>query len=618
MGKGRYRVQLERSASLRLPVHPDSPATENWRAWALRQDAPRAVDLFCGCGGLSLGLERAGYRVVLSVDSDPWALETHRHNFPGPALGLDLSDPERTNSLIRLLKGVPLDLVAAGPPCQPFSRAGRSKIRSLVQQGSRPKSDHRRELWRAFLEVVCAVRPSAALMENVPDMALGDELATLRRMTAELERAGYEVYSALLDAWRYGVPQHRQRLILVAVRHGGSFSWPKETERLTLRDAIGDLPPLKGGPGQPEIPARTPRTTFQLRARRGMSIDVVWDHVTRAVRADDRQAFALMKPGTRYDELPERLRRYRSDIFTDKYNRLAWGSLCRSITAHIAKDGYWYIHPSQHRTLTVREAARVQTFPDVFRFAGSRSHAYQQIGNAVPPALAEAVAREVKRACEAESLPPVARQSHVVGEVRERLLKWIDKDAKKRPWLRSGRAWDVLVGALLAPRSERDEEFVRETLRVFPSPVHVTREKVRRLQASGSERMGKRLAQLSRAARKIAREPRDARSGAVWVETIGLQGRERDLVRALGLRKDVVLVTTQSLRVVGRLTGRSAVRGRGRSDGRMAIGVVVGSGRQVPALNGALTALGSSVCTSRAPLCDRCPVESFCASAGSQ
>src|SRR5213078_103641 len=104
------------------------------------------------------------------------------------------------------------------------------------------------------------------------------------------------------------------------------------------------------------------------------------------------EAFALLRPGQTYEDLPHRLRRYRADIFSDKYKRLEWNELSRSITAHLAKDGYWYIHPDQDRTLSVREAARIQTFPDWFRFAGEPSLRYRQIGNAVPPLLAERIA----------------------------------------------------------------------------------------------------------------------------------------------------------------------------------------------------------------------------------
>ena len=113
--------------------------------------------------------------------------------------------------------------------------------------------------------------------------------------------------------------------------------------------------------------------------------------MTRAVRADDWEAYTGLQPGQTYADIPDHLQRYRTDIFTDKYKRLAWEELSRTITAHIAKDGYWYIHPEQHRTLSIREAARLQTFPDWFRFAGQPSHRYAQIGNAVPPLLGEAV-----------------------------------------------------------------------------------------------------------------------------------------------------------------------------------------------------------------------------------
>ena len=117
----------------------------------------------------------------------------------------------------------------------------------------------------------------------------------------------------------------------------------------------------------------------------------VFDHITRPVRDDDVRAFELLDAETRYSDLPDELKRYRDDIFDDKYKRLDADDVSRTITAHIAKDGYWYIHPEQNRTLTVREAARIQTFPDWFRFAGPPSAAFRQIGNAVPPRLGFAV-----------------------------------------------------------------------------------------------------------------------------------------------------------------------------------------------------------------------------------
>ena len=393
----KYGVTPRRSAPLRLERHPEAPGEEGWDAWVRDSVRPIAIDLFCGAGGLSHGLEAAGFRVALAVDLDERALESHAHNLPGPAVRLDLGAEQARDEIVSLFADIQVDLIAGGPPCQPFSRAGRSKIRSLVDRGVRDPVDLRKELWRAFLDVVERIQPRAVLMENVPDMALGDDMIVLRTMIDRLEQSGYEVDARIVDAWRHGVPQHRQRLILIGIQGGAGFEWPSSTERVEVRHAIKDLPVLDVEPDRPigsEVMAYNPRdlSDFARRARKecvGSAAWVVHDHQTRAVREDDFEAFKLMSAGTLYSDLPDDLKRYRDDIFTDKYNRLDWSDLSRTITAHLAKDGYWYIHPDQHRTLTVREAARLQTFPDTFRFAGSRSHQFQQIGNAVPPALGE-------------------------------------------------------------------------------------------------------------------------------------------------------------------------------------------------------------------------------------
>ena len=384
----KYGVTIRRTAPLRLGAHADAPSLDEWSEWVRGSDRPVAIDLFCGAGGLSQGLESAGFRVALAVDLDEWALETHAHNFPGLALRRNLDEESAREEIERLLDGVEVGLIAGGPPCQPYSRAGRSKIRSLVALGVRDRHDVRRELWRAFIDLVERVKPQAVVMENVPDMALGDDMVVLRVMLDSLERAGYEVDARIVDTWLYGVPQHRQRLILAGVRAGTDFAWPEATERVTVRDAIGDLPVLEIAPDAPIgaelVDYGTPAMSdFAKRARKGCAgadAEVVYDHHTRAVRADDYEAFTMMTSGTLYSALPDSVKRYRDDIFDDKYNRLSWSGCARSITAHIAKDGYWYIHPGQHRTLTVREAARLQTFPDTFRFAGSRSHQFHQIG----------------------------------------------------------------------------------------------------------------------------------------------------------------------------------------------------------------------------------------------
>jgi DNA (cytosine-5)-methyltransferase 1 len=177
-----------------------------------------------------------------------------------------------------------------------------------------------------------------------------------------------------------------------------------------------------------------------------------------------------MKPGTRYGELPKRLRRYRDDIFDDKYNRLSWDEVSRSITAHLAKDGYWYIHPSEQRTLTVREAARIQTFPDHFRFAGTRSHAFRQIGNAVPAALAEAVGRQIAAAVRRAPVPLEKRASRRLEQLRAALLRWGISDAKKAPWRHPGRPWQVLAGVCLGDRAGARDKWSKLFLVDFLRP----------------------------------------------------------------------------------------------------------------------------------------------------
>lgn len=415
---GTYAVHTARSTYLTLAKNETSCQPEHFREWCeerLQVGERLAVDLFSGAGGLSLGLAEAGWTLAAAVDHYPAALETHAHNFGGLTLGWDLADPTVRDDFVGLFDGVDVDLVAGGPPCQPFSRAGRSKIRSLVDAGSRPADDPRRQLWRAFLEIAERLHPRAVLMENVPDMGLGDDFHILREMSDKLENNGYRASLNLVDAWNFGVPQHRQRMILLARRDGREMRWPAKQDKVVLEDVLDDLPDLSGGVGSRRMPySKPPRSPFEKAMRAGAG-DQVTEHMTRAVRSDDREIFKGMSPTTLYSQVPAELRRYRADSFTDKYHRLDRHGLSRSITAHIAKDGYWYIHPWENRTLTVREAARIQTFPDRFRFAGTRSDAFKQIGNAVPPLLGKAAAS----ALDAE-LPPAAGTTDV-GRVRAEL-----------------------------------------------------------------------------------------------------------------------------------------------------------------------------------------------------
>ena len=246
----------------------------------------------------------------------------------------------------------------------------------------------------------------ARFLENVPDFAQAQGGAVLIALIEELRSRGYGVHLDVLEAWRFRVPQHRSRLFVVGITGDGNFQWPRPTTRRqpTVGQAIGDLPVVQADDREEvriyDGPPHSALARLLRRGLRGAEAKLIHDHVTRAVRPDDADIYRLLKPGDTYLDVPEEMRRYRSDIFRDKYLRLSFESLSRTITAHIAKDGYWYIHPREDRTLSIREAARIQTFPDRFQFAGHQTSRYRQIGNAVPPLLAAAVASSVRSALE--------------------------------------------------------------------------------------------------------------------------------------------------------------------------------------------------------------------------
>ena len=425
MAASRYGVKVSRGPRLELEPHEGSCDLKDIRTYAKLCDRPLAVDLFCCGGGLSLGLEEAGFEVILGVDLDDYAVETHRAHFGGVSLRADLSDSDEISNILDALEGIDVSLVAGSPPCQPFSRAGSSKIRSLIQDGARSEDDERRDLWEGFLTVVENLKPPTVLMENVPDLASGENSIIFRKIVDALENAGYDVHTRVLPSWQYGVPQHRQRLFIVGVKRGTPFSWPKPTrkDKPGVEEAISDLPAIQAGEpndGLPYVRNGRPLTALQRWSRRGQPRGrggQIYDHFARPVRQDDLEAFSVMKPDTRYSDLPSRLRRYTTDHFDDKYKRLDLREPSRTITAHIAHDGYWYIHPTEHRTLTMREAARIQSFPDSFRFAGTPSHAFRQIGEAVPPLVARAIGRSLLQSIRHDRGSPHAMRTRDVSSL---------------------------------------------------------------------------------------------------------------------------------------------------------------------------------------------------------
>ena len=274
-----------------------------------------------------------------------------RFHHQGLSESWDLYDPQVVQTLGELVAKHDFSLVCGGPPCQPFSRAGRGIIRSLVDKGVRGEIDERRDLWQAFLEVVRVGQPRAVLMENVPDMAFDRGMVIIRSILSELESWGYSAEARILDASEHGVPQMRRRLFVIGLRDGVKIKWPTPSSTVSVMSALGDLPEIEGGwnhSGLDDDGGMTylPAASDYQRLMRINCGDKVFDHITRSVREDDKRAFASMEPGTKYSDLDDGLKRYRDDIFKDKYNRLDPTSVSRTITAHLS-DGYAYIHPSK-------------------------------------------------------------------------------------------------------------------------------------------------------------------------------------------------------------------------------------------------------------------------------
>lgn len=425
-----------------------------------------ALDLFCGCGGFTLGLQRAGFRVLAAIDFNPEAIATLRANLveqrhPGlipvdHAIEADLTQfpPEQLAALLRDPLAhtgeedgrrpgegaIPrVDVIVGGPPCQGFSTA---RQRDGANHGHRRLvHDPRRLLYREFLRYVAFFKPRVFVMENVLGIrsAAGGEYLT--RVQKEARELGYRVHGQIEDAWELGVPQKRRRQLFIGVRLDvpgyfvphlrpaprvvgqvadlpvgrasvpgfgtGGRRPPEPADRrsaphFTLGDALGDLPPLRTGGGQFEADYDPARRCDHVERRgepaRRYLVDVLeidWaekltNHVARPhserdlrdfarLREGENSATAMRERGVEF-EFP-----YDKSSFKDRFIRQHRDRPCSTIVAHLSKDGLMFIHPTQNRSLTPREAARVQSFPDWFVFPRAQTHAFRLIGNAVPP-----------------------------------------------------------------------------------------------------------------------------------------------------------------------------------------------------------------------------------------
>ena len=359
---------------------------------------PTAIDLFCGAGGLSEGFRQAGYRVLAGNDFDQFAGETFAatHDeavfLPGPIEDISA----RAFLMAAGLGKGELGCLIGGPPCQAFS----------VYNHQRGLHDKRSALFQQYLRIVKGLMPKWIVLENVTGITSVGNGRAVADILAGLAELGYEVETRILRAEEYGVPQERRRIFFVGNRLGLSVPWPEPTHGpgllpfVTVWDAISDLPPLKNGedPGQP-VPYRTaPRHAYQAMLRENSTTAA--NHAAPRLAPINLKRMKHIPEGGSWRDIPVNLlpagmRQARRCDHTKRYGRLRKAGLASTILTKC--DLHWgaFIHPEQDRVLTVREAARMQSFPDWFSFAGPRTEQYVQVGNAVPPLLGRQVAEAI-------------------------------------------------------------------------------------------------------------------------------------------------------------------------------------------------------------------------------
>ena len=390
------------------------PSNGNSRKPSREVRANTFIDLFAGCGGFTLGMERAGFKCLAAIDFNKEAVKVFRKNFPHVPHALKKNLTRFTAAdLAKRIPDAEVDVIVGGPPCQGFSTV---RQRDGANSGPRLIEDQRRYLYQEFLRYVEFFRPKVFIIENVLGIKSADGGQYFTRVQKEAREIGYRVHSQTERAVDLGVPQKRVRQLIIGTRldlphyfHSELRRSPRAVESPTLGEAISDLPRLKAGAGEEEtrydmtrrkahVAKYGRRYLYQtLEVQRARKLTA---HRARPHSERDLRDFAKLREGEHCAEAMKRGEEfefpYDKENFKDRYTRQHRNEPCSTIVAHLSKDGLMFIHPTQNRSLTPREAARVQTFPDWFQFPIARTHQFRAIGNAVPPLVSEAVGIAVK------------------------------------------------------------------------------------------------------------------------------------------------------------------------------------------------------------------------------
>lgn len=388
------------------------------------------IDLFAGCGGLSEGFYMQDFKSLTHVEIDSYACRTlktrmNHYNYSNENISVlekDITSDDIIELVSKEVKGQEVDALIGGPPCQSFSTLGRAK------DGNGMTDDPRNFLFESYEKILNHFNPKLFVFENVTGL-LSAKLGKGKTIDLILKRLGknYQLIEdpnqMVLNSCEYGVPQVRKRVILIGVRKDININ-PKEIYKniikthytpdtpdsekkgkqkyVSVEDAIGDLPKIKPGEGIKNTKHKLNNWNTFLERVRTKENDFITDHVSRTHNEKDRMRYKEMsKNKWTFKELLEKkpsLNHEKQRVFNNSYVVQFWNKPARTIIAHLYKDGNQFIHPdhTQERSITPREAARLQSFPDNFVFEGSRTQQYKQIGNAVPPLMAEAIAKSIK------------------------------------------------------------------------------------------------------------------------------------------------------------------------------------------------------------------------------
>lgn len=335
------------------------------------------IDLFCGCGGLSSGFSKADYDITLGIDHWKDAISTFNHNHDKPVgivADLFMETPKTISEKSGVLKA---DVIIGGPPCQGFSIAGKRVI-----------DDERNQLYKSFVSFVKFYKPKVFLMENVPNIISMGGGIVKDTIIKDFEKLGYNVVYKILLASDYGVPQNRRRAFFVGTKSNTEFIFPKATseKHIVSQEAISDLPEDSLADGT-KYPMK-PKSDYQKFIRNGSK--EIHNHEITNHKEQTIEIIAMVPDGGNYKSLPKELHE------TRKVN-IAWTRLNSKKPSFTIDTGHrHHFHYKFNRVPTVRESARIQSFPDNFIFQCSKTSQYKQVGNAVPPVLAKVLAESIK------------------------------------------------------------------------------------------------------------------------------------------------------------------------------------------------------------------------------